>query len=56
MWELFEIILYVIAAVVVIFGVIPIMLYMWGSMLMRGVMKSYFELLNKNKNVKKEEK
>lgn len=55
MWELFEIILYVVTAMVVIFGVIPMMLYMWGSMFMRGVMKSYFEYLNKNKNGKKEE-
>ena len=56
MFQLFEIILYTITGFIIVFGVIPIMLYMWGSMFMRGVMKSYFELLNKNKNGKKEEK
>lgn len=48
-----EIVIYTLTVLVIAFGVIPAMLFMWGSLLSRGVFTSYFELLNKYKNGKK---
>ena len=55
MGAIIEIILYAFAALVLVFWLIPMALYMWGSMFMKGVIERYFEFVNKNKNGKKEE-
>lgn len=48
-------VLYVVVFLVLLFVIIPLALFMWGSMFSRGVFGSYFELLNKYKNGKKKE-
>ena len=56
MGEAIEILVYIILGIIVLYGAIPVMLYLWGSMLAKGILRSYFQLLNEYKNVEKEEK
>lgn len=48
-------ILGIIIAGIILFVVVPLLLYIYSSMVTRGIFKSYFEQVNKQKNVKEKE-
>jgi len=51
-----EIVFYTISAIILVLWLIPLILYLWGSMFVKGIMTSYFQSLNKYKNGKEKEK